>query len=168
MPGRQLSHFPFLSTCDATYLDSRESSDGLPVQKMLPSFQCDIAQRRRPVADGCDDLSLLPELAHDGLAVLVRGQIEHRSVSADEEDGCELVCAAFEGGQHLRLLPQRLLRVEELHAGGVFLVDAQRIEGRRAAFGRRDGDGGDWRELFVWMGELGQVPAGRLAGLLCC
>ena len=135
---------------------------------MLPARERDVAQRGRPVADGRDDLALLPELAHEGLAVRVRGQIEHRSVATDEEDGCELVRTASEGGQHLGLLPQRLLGVEELHASGVLLVDARRVEGCRATFGGRDGDGGNRRELLVWMRKLGQIPAGGLAGLLRC
>lgn len=78
-------------------------------------------------------------------------------MSTDVKNGIKLACAGHNVRQAEGVLPQRLLRVQEVDGDVVVLelLDRARVEGRLAALGRGDGQVDLGVENMPGVGEFG-------------
>lgn len=113
--GHELGHI------DSVLLSVTEPGD-LPTSKEgLAVGPLGIHKDDGAVTHGGDDLSLGSELLDDSDAIGVVDEVEHGPVAAGVEQRGELVGAALEGRQGLRLLPDSLLVSHESLRARVFL-----------------------------------------------
>ena len=109
------------------------------------------------MANRSDGLASGPEVLDQLDRVLVRDEIEHGAVAAGVEDGIELVDAAENAADCLRVLPERLLVLVEAEGTGVILgeFDGGGVERRFTTLGRHHGEFGILgREHVIGMREL--------------
>lgn len=94
--------------------------DALAIEQVaLAITKLDMRQRSRPMAHGADDLVRGVELVDELVARFVVGEVEHRPVAADEEDGFVLVRVPEERGELVRVFPDGLFGLQEFGGDGV-------------------------------------------------